>query len=128
MKKNITLLAFVLVLAVIIAACGGGTTSTGASSDTVHMNQMAFLQSSITISKGSSLTLVDDAASLHIIANGSWVNGSTQAMQEPGAPVVNHLQISGSGSSQTIGPFTRAGTYQLFCTIHPGMDLTVVVP
>ena len=126
MKKMMMLLVFVLLL-MGVAACGGGTTSTGASSGTVHMNQTDFVQPSITISKGSSLTLVDDAASLHIIANGSWVNGSAQPMQEPGAPVVNNVQISGSGSSQTIVPFSTAGTFHLYCTVHPGMNLTVMV-
>ncbi len=85
------------------------------------------MQSSITISKGSSITLVEDSAALHIIANGSWMNGNPQPMQESGVPVMNNVQISGSGSSQVIGPFNTPGTYHLYCTVHPGMNLTVIV-
>src|SRR3989440_4880136 len=38
---------------------------------TVHMGAGNFLQSSVTIPKGSKLVLVDDVAALHILANGS---------------------------------------------------------
>jgi plastocyanin len=88
---------------------------------------MSFAQSSITIGKGSSITLVDDTSTLHVIANGSWVNGTAQSMQEHGAPTMNNMQISGSGSTQSVGPFTAAGTFHLYCPVHPGMNLTVVV-
>jgi plastocyanin len=85
-----------------------------------------FAQSSITINKGQSLMLIDDASAAHTIANGTWVNGSVQTKQEPGAPVVNNLQFNGN-DSHAIGPFTTAGTYHLYCTVHPGMNLTVIV-
>jgi plastocyanin len=48
-------------------------------------------------------------------------------MRENGAPVVNNVQISGNGSSQAIGPFNTPGSFHLYCTIHPGMNLTVIV-
>ena len=48
-------------------------------------------------------------------------------MQESGAPVMNNVQISGNGSSQVIGPFNTPGTYHFYCTVHPGMNLTVIV-
>lgn len=97
---------------------GGGTT--------VHLGQTNFLVSSITISKGSKLTLIDDASVPHIIKNGSWVNGAQQARKEPGAPAVN-LTFNSSGESHDIGPFTTAGTYHIFCTIHLNMNLTIIV-
>ncbi len=90
------------------------------------MGDQNFLQPSVTISKGSNLTLVDDTATVHIIANGSWVNGSPQPMQENGAPVVNNLPFNGN-DTKTIGPFNTAGTFHLYCTIHPNMNLTVIV-
>ena len=33
----------------------------------------------------------------------------------------------GGNSSATIGLFTTAGTFKLYCTVHAGMNLTVVV-
>ncbi|MBE3559457.1 MAG: hypothetical protein IMW89_09550 [Ktedonobacteraceae bacterium] len=128
-------------VSLLIAACGGGASrggspapaeganSSGGSTPanyTVHMTDTNFAQSSITISKGSSITLTNDSGALHIISNGRWVNGNAQAAQEGGAPTVSNLQIAGN-ASQTIGPFNMAGTYHLYCPIHPGMNLTVIV-
>jgi plastocyanin len=101
-----------------------GTPSSGGGSNTVHMGNNNFVQSSISISKGSKITLVDDVAVPHIIQNGTW-NGSTpQSMKEPGAPTVN-LNFSGN-DTHDIGPFDTAGTFHLYCTIHVGMNLTVI--
>jgi plastocyanin len=101
---------------------GGG----GGGGTTVHLGPANFLVSSITIPKGSKLTLIDDAAVPHIIKNGSWVNGAQQATKESGAPTVN-VTFNGSGESHDIGPFTTAGTYHIFCTIHLNMNLTITV-
>lgn len=91
------------------------------------MGQTNFVQSSVTISKGSSVTLVDDAAVVHIIANGSWNNGVAVPKQESGAPTVSNVQFSTAGQTQAVGPFNNAGTFHLYCSVHPGMNLTVTV-
>jgi plastocyanin len=103
----------------------GGGQSGAASSATVHMGDANFLQDSVTISKGGSVTLVDDSSVIHIIQNGSWVNGVAKPAKEPGAPTV---QVSFQGKdSHDIGPFNTAGTFHVYCTIHPGMNLTIIV-
>jgi plastocyanin len=95
--------------------------------NTVHMDNTRFLPDAITISAGESVTLVADTMRPHIIANGTWGPGNrAQPAREPGAPEVRDLNIQG-GQSGTIGPFTEPGTFQLYCTIHPGMNLTVTV-
>jgi plastocyanin len=91
----------------------------------VHMSAGAFLQDTVTIPKGSQLILVDDVPAIHIIANGTWQNGKPVQANESGAPSVNNVQIS-SGTI-VIGPFSAAGTYHIYCKIHPGMNLTVIV-
>jgi plastocyanin len=101
-----------------------GTTYTNGVS-TVHMSAGSFLQSSVTIPKGSKLMLVDDVAALHILANGSWQNGVPKTTSEPGAPRVNNVQVN-SGSTE-IGPFSAAGTYHIYCEVHQGMNLTIIV-
>ncbi len=92
---------------------------------TVHMGAGNFLQSSVTIPKGSKLLLVDDVSSLHILANGSWQNGVAKAANESGAPRVNNVQVN--GNNMEIGPFTTAGTYHIYCVVHQGMNLTIIV-
>jgi plastocyanin len=71
------------------------------------------------------LTLIDDSSAQHIIKNGTWNGNTPQPKNEPGAPTVD-VTLNGNDSA-TIGPFNTAGTFQLYCTIHPGMNLTVNV-
>ncbi len=92
---------------------------------TVHMGAGGFVQPSVTISKGSKLTLVDDSTVVHVLFNGSWQNGTPQVAPEAGAPTLNAVQMS--GNSVTVGPFTTAGTYHILCSVHRGMNLTVIV-
>jgi plastocyanin len=86
----------------------------------------SFESSCITFAKGSTLKIVQDQTSYHILDYGQW-NGTTQApqAQPAGAPKMKDLTLNGPGVS--IGPFTAAGTYHIYCTVHPGMSLEVVV-
>jgi plastocyanin len=139
MKKLIAIFVVLGLLIVLTAAsCAGTGAGGGAGAGTgagggagagasVHMGPTTFLQPSITISKGSSLNLIDDVPVLHIIGNGSWVNNVTKPAIEPGAPVVNNVQISSAGQSIVVGPFNTAGTFHLYCSVHPNMNLTVIV-
>lgn len=92
---------------------------------TLHMSAGAFTQPAVTIPQGSKLVLMEDISVPHIIANGSWQNGTAQREAEPGAPSVENVRIA--GDSVTIGPFMTAGTYHLYCVVHPGMNLTIIV-
>ena len=129
MKKLIAILVALSVVTVLTAAsCGGSGGSGGTGAGTgVHMGETTFLQPSVTISKGSSLNLIDDVAVLHIVSNGSWVNGVAQPATEAGAPAVSNVQFNSAGQSMAIGPFNTAGTYHLYCSVHLNMNLTVIV-
>jgi plastocyanin len=117
-------LVALMLVTVLVVACtgpfGGGSTD-------VHMGNINFSQSSVTITKGSSLNLIDDVAVVHLISNGYWKNGQSIPASEPGAPTVNNLQFSSAGESHMIGPFNTAGTFHLYCIIHEDMNLTVIV-
>lgn len=102
---------------------GGG--NTGGGEPTVHMGASNFVQSSVDVPKGSKLMLIDDGSYLHILANGSWVNGSPKPAQEPGAPTVSNLQVN-SGTVE-IGPFATAGTFHIYCSVHQNMNLLITV-
>ena len=114
------------------ASAGTGPGSSGSSSSgggggvpTVHMGPVNFVQFSVDVPKGSKLMFIDDGAYLHILSNGSWVNGSQRPAKEPGAPTINNLQIN--GNSVAIGPFATAGTFHILCIIHVNMNLTITV-
>jgi plastocyanin len=129
MKKLIAIFVTLGLFTVLTAAsCAGSTGGAGGGAGmSVHMESSSFLQTSVTISKGSSLDLIDDVPVLHIIGNGSWVNNVTKPAIEPGAPVVNNVQISSAGQSIAVGPFNSTGTYHLYCSIHLNMNLTIIV-
>lgn len=111
---------------VLFAACAiVDTSSLNANVPTADMGNASFIQSSVSIKKGDMLNLVDQSSSPHIITNGSWINGVAKPSKEAGAPSINQ-SFSGSDSA-TVGPFTNAGTFHLYCTIHGNMNLTVVV-
>ena len=144
-SKKLRLLGIMLAIfalgSILLAACarpgtatgnagGGSTPSTGGGASncatgTVHTLATTFQESCVNVAKGQSLKVAPGAPSLHILANGSWVNGNQQPANEPGAPKLSNLQVT--TSTVTIGPFTTAGTFHIFCTVHPGMNLTINV-
>lgn len=127
MKKLIAVFALLSLVMVLVAACGGGGSSSNGSSNTVHLAATNFAQSSITISKGSSITLVNDTSTTHIISNGMWNGNNAQPKTESGAPVASNIMFTSSGDTKTIGPFNTAGTFHYYCSVHVGMNLIVVV-
>ena len=127
MNKARGAVVVMVVVTVLVVACGGGGNAGGGSRTDVHMGQTDFTQASIPISKGGSINLINDSAVTHLIANGTWEQNTAHPGAEPGAPTVNNLQFTTANQSQTIGPFTMTGTFHLYCTVHPGMNLTVTV-
>jgi plastocyanin len=91
----------------------------------VHLGVSSFTPSSVTVPKGSKLVLIDDGQFPHILRNGMWVNNTPHPATELGAPTVSNLHVN--GNTVEIGPFNTIGTFHIFCTIHPGMNLTIVV-
>ncbi len=141
-NKHLRFLAVILAIfalgSILLAACsrsgtitGGGATPTssggpaGCVSGTVQTNATNFVQPCVNIAKGARVTVVPVVVSLHILANGSWVNGAAHPAQEPGAPTISNVQVT--NASIELGPFNVAGTFYIYCTIHPGMNLTVIV-
>jgi plastocyanin len=127
MKKLVAAFVLFFLVTVFVVACtgsGGGGSSGG---NDVHMSDTNFVVPSITISKGSSINLISDTGVAHIISNGKWVNDTPEPMKEPGAPVVDNLMFNNAGQSQAVGPFNTAGTFHLYCSVHDGMNLKVIV-
>jgi amicyanin len=112
-----------------LAACGGqspavapstsmpmsapGTTTAGApvAADTVSIKNFAFAPANVTVKVGTTLTWTNTDQEAHTVTakNGAFTS-----------PALNN----GSTYHYT---FTKPGTYDYLCTIHPFMTATVVV-
>lgn len=116
--------AFLVALLVQATPVASSTTTVNGE-PAVHMGVSTFAQSSVTVSKGSKLLLIDDGSFLHILRNGMWAGNAAHPATEAGAPSVQNVQVN--GNSVEIGPFNTTGTFHIYCTVHPGMNLIVVV-
>jgi len=127
MKKFIAIFVALSLFTILTAASCSGSGGDGGTGTSVHMGETTFTQPSVTISKGSSLNLIDDVPVVHIISNGSWAGNVAKPATEPDAPTVSNLQFNSAGQSMTVGPFNTVGTYHLYCSVHLNMNLTVIV-
>lgn len=112
--------------AILIAGIAQPAAAPAGGESVAHLGAASFTPALVAVPRGAKLLVVDDGAILHILANGSWAGNRATPALEPGAPRVNDIHIS--GGSVEIGPFTTPGTYHILCLVHPGMELTVVVP
>jgi plastocyanin len=124
MKQHIgaALIAFAA-LALVLTGCGGGG---GGASNELDLGSVNFVQTSITLSAGQQLHIVDpqDTGGTHNLCIGQ--NGTCDA--NPAGPSELHgpgMMIS-PGATKDV-TFATAGTYHITCTIHPSMNLTVTV-
>jgi plastocyanin len=125
-----TFTAFVIGMIVVsLIATANPSTSTASTTTngepTVHMSPTAFAQNVVLVPKGSKLLLVDDGNYAHVLQNGYWQDTTQHQQAEPGSLSVQNLNIA--GGSVEIGPFSTAGVYHIYCSVHVGMNLTVVV-
>lgn len=104
----------------------GGAPATKAGTQTVHLTLTRFAPDIVALHKGDTLTVIDDAPVPHTLTNGTWSSDNKPVPGvEPGAPLVKNVEVN--NNTVTIGPFTAPGTYHIYCTIHPGMTLTIIV-
>jgi plastocyanin len=118
--------AGMLIASAIATAVPSSAAQTTSATPTVHLEAASFSPQVVIVSKGDKLHVVADSNVLHILANGTWDGQKPHPASEPGAPKIANVQIA--GGSVDLGPFTTAGTYHIYCTVHPGMMLTAVVP
>jgi plastocyanin len=81
-----------------------------------------FARDVVTIHRGQRLTLVNNSHVVHVI--GAGIN--TRIYPEPGVPVQG-FHLMQTNKVFTTGRWMRAGTFYLTCSVHPGMNLKVVV-
>jgi hypothetical protein len=117
----------VLVALLIAATPQIGATSTGPNGEpTVHMTPTTFAPNVALVPTGSSLLIVADTSAKHILDYGKWdAHGAPHPLAETSAPPLRDMVMT--GGSMELGPFTAPGVYHIYCTIHQGMNLTLVV-
>lgn len=131
MRRAMTALAIgTLVLS---SACGGGgsTKNAGASTAnkpgaTVPMVFTEFKPTDFAIKAGQTLTFENENDITHVIVEGAWKAGSDGLRTEGKDDGTFSLKVSKKGD-KVEHTFDKPGTYQFFCTIHFGMNGTVVV-
>ncbi len=91
---------------------GSSTTGTSAKTATVAIKNFAYVPTTLTIKTGTKVTWTNNDSAPHTVTSvtGSVLDSPTLA--------------TGQAFSYT---FTKAGTYNYYCTIHPNMKATVVV-
>lgn len=128
--KRLALLFGLALLISLLAACGkaSNTSNNTSQNPTVMMGATTFQATTITISKGQTITFTDDAATgtMHILAIGKdGVADTEDGAPDFGGP--NGHSIN-PGESWTSPPWNTPGTYHVTCTVHPTtMTLTIKV-
>ena len=90
---------------------------------TVGMSFMDFSVDTVKLHRGDRLTLVNSSRNIHAIGPGQ--NGQVVS-PVPGEPLTGYHMLE-TNDSYTTGPWTVPGTYYITCSIHPMMNLKVVV-
>ncbi|HLW02026.1 MAG TPA: plastocyanin/azurin family copper-binding protein [Ktedonobacterales bacterium] len=138
MKKVALLALFALAISA-LAACGGSTSTPPASSptntptssantNTITMGANTFSTTSISITKGSTITFTNEpnSGTEHILVIGDKGAPATEAgAPDFGGAAGTTIQ---AGASFTTGAWNTDGTFHVTCIIHPTtMNLTITV-
>ncbi|MGH2518083.1 MAG: cupredoxin domain-containing protein [Ktedonobacterales bacterium] len=129
-KLALAILPLALIVALALIGCGktpgGGQTSTTAVPGTVGMNPTNFVIHTVTIKAGTAVHFDDTVGGggTHIICLGKDQQCDTSA-QGPQAVMGAGFTIQPGQTKDVV--FPTAGTYQITCSVHQNMNLTVTV-
>jgi plastocyanin len=121
MRGTIAVLVVLPLLA--LAACGQGA----AAPNEVSMTGSDFSPTNVTITAGQAVHFTDPpgVGAMHIVCLGA------DGKCDPAAQGPQELKLAGFtinvGDPPRDVTFTTPGTYQINCTLHPSMNLTVTV-
>jgi plastocyanin len=111
------ILAGILVPTVIVS------TPRPAPPNAVGMSFMDFSKDVVTLHSGERLTLVNDSRNIHSVGPGQNGHISRPVRGEPLAG----FHLMETNAVYTTGPWLTPGTFHVTCSVHPMMNLTVVV-
>jgi len=84
---------------------------------------MDFAKDVVVLHRGERLTLFNSSDLVHVIGPGN--NGHIASPQK-GDPILG-FHLMPTNSTYTTGPWNTLGTFHLTCSVHPDMNLEVVV-
>ncbi|GAA2043806.1 hypothetical protein GCM10009839_53950 [Catenulispora yoronensis] len=119
---------FALPLLVLGAAAPALAHTTAAPADApnlVGMRQEDFSKDTVTLHVGDTLKLFNDSNFLHVVAPGEDARVADQA-GEPRFGARDVVSVPRGTAYQTM-TWGAPGTYHVTCTLHPEMNLTVIV-
>ncbi len=99
---------------------GGGGASADAgsgSADQVELAGFAFSPSELTVAAGTTVTFVNNDTSPHTVTEGSDGEAADGARFDEDVAAGEEVTVT----------FDEAGTYEITCTLHPEMNMTVTV-
>ena len=128
-------LSAVLITACLVAltACGSSgskdtsaTSSTSTDGVTVNTGLLAFDPKTVTITKGQTVTWIGGDNITHVLVEGSYEVGPDGLRTKESDDKAFRLNLSRKGQ-RVSHTYSTSGTFTYFCTIHHGMNGTVVV-
>jgi len=121
---RLVVIATVFLLLLALAAGCGGSGSPAAANE-VRMNAAEFEQTTIALKAGTTLRLTDEqSGTTHLLCLGTDGQCDTNA---PGPQQLHDSPLQVDPGQTADITFDTPGTYNITCTIHPGMELTVTV-
>jgi len=115
-----------LLLAGVLSGCAAKPGAATDAPGTIDMDQLRFDTETSHIPVGGTLTFANTGSRfLHVLVLGK----DAQPQKAQGAPSFGGLSGHRTevGRRWTTPPWTTPGTYSVTCTLHPSMNLTVVV-
>jgi plastocyanin len=116
-----------LLALLVLAACGGGDGSPSAAGSAgesaadggarVELSGFAFVPAELTVAAGTTVTFANLDGAPHTITHGSDGTAVDAAIVDEDLPAGEELTVT----------FDEPGTYPITCTIHPTMNMTIVV-
>ena len=134
MRRTSLVVALVPLLA--LAACGGGSGSTATTKAaapaaskpgaTVNIPLLSFDPVTTTIKTGQTVTWVNGNDINHVLVEGTYKVDSSMLRTVESDDKVFNLVVAKKGDTVK-HTYAKAGTFTYYCTIHKGMNATVVV-
>ena len=89
----------------------------------VGMVTRDFSKDVVTLHRGERLTLINDSNAVHVVGPGT----DTHVVSPQRGNPVTGFHLLQSNAAYTTPPWQTVGMFYLTCTVHPGMNLKVVV-